>query len=106
MNIIAKTSPGEAAAFLSKCAYYIGNDSGLMHCAAACGVKTFGLYGPSWPHLYRPWGDHAAHIATEQDFAELTAFDGYDPKTLERSLMTSLSVDQVFEAFVRFIKAA
>ncbi len=106
MNIIAKTSPGEAAAFLSKCAYYIGNDSGLMHCAAACGVKTFGLYGPSWPHLYRPWGDHAAHIATEQNFDELTTFDGYDPKTLERSLMTSLSVDQVFEAFVRFIKAA
>ena len=105
MDIIAKTSPGEAAAFLSKSAFYIGNDSGLMHCAAACGVKTFGLFGPSWPHLYSPWGAHSAHIATAQNFDELVDFEGYDPKTLDHSLMTSLTVDTVYDAVASFVKS-
>lgn len=103
IDVIAKTTPGEAAAFLSSCDYYIGNDSGLMHCAAACGVKTFGLFGPSWPHLYSPWGEHTAFVATEKNFAELTDFEGYDAKTLDRSLMTDLSVDQVYDAFVKMV---
>jgi len=33
----------EAAACLQRCAVYIGNDSGLMHLAAAAGVPTVGL---------------------------------------------------------------
>jgi ADP-heptose:LPS heptosyltransferase len=33
----------EAAACLSRCAVFVGNDSGLMHLAAAAGVPTVGL---------------------------------------------------------------
>jgi heptosyltransferase-3 len=99
IDVIAKTTPGEAAAFLSHCAYYIGNDSGLMHCAAACGVKTLGLFGPSWPHLYSPWGEHSSYVSTAKDFAALTDFEGYDAKTLEHSLMFDLQCDEVYAAF-------
>tara|TARA_R110002126_G_scaffold13118_3_gene56506 strand:- start:22714 stop:23676 length:963 start_codon:yes stop_codon:yes gene_type:complete len=104
INVIAKTSPGEAAALLSLCAYYIGNDSGLMHCAAACGVKTFGLFGPSWPHLYSPWGGHCAHIATAKGFAELIDYNGYSAKSLKHSLMSSLDTDSVYRGVVGLIK--
>jgi lipopolysaccharide export system permease protein len=95
IDVIAKADPGTAAAALARCAFYVGNDSGLMHCAAAAGVPTFGLFGPSWPHIYGPWGAHAAYAATTKNFDQLTDFPGYDPRTLDRSLMDSLDVDTV-----------
>ena len=101
IDVIAKGNPGEAAAALARCTLYIGNDSGLMHSAAAAGVPTFGLFGPSWPHLYGPWGAHTAYAQTEQNFDQLIDFPGYDSKTVG-SLMTSLSVERVLldvEAF-------
>jgi lipopolysaccharide export system permease protein len=98
IDMIARIDPGTAAAALQRCAFYIGNDSGLMHCAAAAGIPTLGLFGPSWPHLYRPWGKKTAYVATPQDFAQLTAFEGYDPKTLKRSLMEGVTLEAVLEA--------
>lgn len=94
LDLIAKTDPGTAAAALSSCSFYIGNDSGLMHCAAAAGVPTLGLFGPSYPHLYRPWGPRCAYVATPQSFDELTAFEGYSPQTTA-SLMGGLTVEAV-----------
>ncbi len=102
---IAKGKPGEVAAALARASFYIGNDSGLMHMAAASGVPTFGVFGPSWPHLYRPWGEHTAFSRTPEDFAQLTDFPGYDPKTLKHSLMSSLSLDQVQSDVMRFLDA-
>lgn len=98
IDVIAKTDPGTAAAAIARCAFYIGNDSGLMHCAAAAGVPTLGLFGPSWPHLYAPYGPHCAYVSTPENFDQLTDFEGYDAKTLSRSLMGSLSVDAVKDA--------
>lgn len=101
IDVIAKTTPGEAAATLSRCNFYLGNDSGLMHCAAACGVPTLGLFGPSYPHIYAPWGEHTAYIRTPESFDELIAFDGYSPQTCG-CLMESLSVEAVKEKLTEF----
>lgn len=94
---IGKGTPGEAACAISHCDFFIGNDSGLMHAAAAGGVKTVGVFGPSWPHLYRPWGGHTAYAATPHTFAELTDFPGYDPKSLRQTLMSGLETDKVID---------
>lgn len=104
IDVIAKGNPAEAAACLNLCDFYIGNDSGLMHCAAAAGVKTFGVFGPSYPHWYAPWGEHTAYARTPETFDELIDFNGYDPKTLDRSLMLSLSVEAVKEKVSDFLK--
>lgn len=93
-DLIAKTDPGTAAAALSLCSFYIGNDSGLMHCAAAAGIPTLGLFGPSYPHLYRPWGEDCDFISTPESFDELIAYEGYAPKTAG-CLMGSLTVEAV-----------
>jgi len=100
VDLIAKGSPGDAAAALARCGFYLGNDSGLMHCAAAAGVPTMGVFGPSYPHIYAPWGRHTSYVTTRETFDELIAFDGYHPKTLDRSLMTSLDVRGVKKAIL------
>lgn len=104
IDCIAKGNPAQAAAAIARCDFYIGNDSGLMHCAAASGVPTFGVFGPSYPHLYAPWGEHTAYARTPETFDELIDFEGYHPKTLDRSLMVSLSVKDVISEINEFYK--
>jgi lipopolysaccharide export system permease protein len=99
---IAKGNPGQVAAALSLCDFYIGNDSGLMHAAAAASVPTVGVFGPSYPHLYGPWGEHTAYIQTPKTYDELIDFEGYDSKTLDRSLMGGLSVEDVIAVIEKF----
>ena len=101
IDLIGKGSPEFASACISLCDFYIGNDSGLMHCAAATGIPTFGLFGPSWPRLYSPWGRKTAYISTPKDFKQLTDYKGYSAKTAP-CLMEGLSVEDVVEAIKIF----
>ena len=94
IDVIAKADSGTAAAALSFCQFYLGNDSGLMHCAAAVGVPTLGLFGPSYPEAYRPWGSHCDYARTMETFGELIDYQDYDSKTAP-CLMKSLSVEMV-----------
>lgn len=102
IDVIAKADPGTVAAALARCAFYIGNDSGLMHIAAAVGTKTLGLFGPSYPHLYAPFGSHCDFIATPETFDELIAYEGYDSKTAP-CLMKSLTVEAVNKKLKDFL---
>jgi len=45
IDLGGKLSLSEAAACIQRCALYVGNDSGLMHLAAAAGTPTIGLCG-------------------------------------------------------------
>lgn len=99
---IAKGNPAEVACALSKCDFYIGNDSGLMHAAAACGIPTVGLFGPSYPHLYAPYGPHTSYAQTPETFDQLIDFEGYSPETLDRTLMDSLKTSKVIDIINNF----
>jgi heptosyltransferase III len=80
-----------AAAVLRRSALFIGNDTGLMHIAAASGAPTLGLFGPSPIDQYAPWGDRTATVRT--DAAPETMFgEGFDHRTTD-TLMDTLSVD-------------
>ncbi len=58
----------EAAACLACVALFVGNDSGLMHLAAAAGAPTLGLFGPTDAAEYAPSGRRTAvtTVATRQ----------------------------------------
>ena len=47
IDLVGKVDLLTAAAVLRRCALFIGNDTGLMHIAAASGTPTLGLFGPS-----------------------------------------------------------
>jgi len=68
-------------AVLRHAALFIGNDSGLMHMAAAAGVPTLGLFGPTDERLYGPWGPACAVV-----------------RDARSASMSSLTVDAVEQA--------
>jgi ADP-heptose:LPS heptosyltransferase len=62
IDLVGKIDLLTAYACLARAALYVGNDSGLMHLAAASGVPTLGLFGPSREAHYRPWGRYTATV--------------------------------------------
>ena len=56
-SLIGKTSLRTLAAVLERAALMVSNDNGPMHMAAALGVPVIGLFGPSDPAVWGPWGD-------------------------------------------------
>lgn len=49
----------ELAAWIAGARLYIGNDSGITHLAAAVGVSTIAIFGPSSPETWAPRGANA-----------------------------------------------
>ncbi|MEY4386709.1 MAG: hypothetical protein RLY20_1992 [Verrucomicrobiota bacterium] len=47
---------------LDDCAYFVGNDSGPGHVAAACGVPTFSIFGPQLSEWFTPLSSAAVSI--------------------------------------------
>lgn len=97
IDLVGRTDLLTAAAILRRAAFFVGNDTGLMHVAAAMGAPTLGLFGPSQAALYAPWGRHAAVAQTRLSYAELVYAPGFDHRSTD-TLMDTLSVDAAEEA--------
>jgi len=65
IDLTGATGLPEAVAWLRACALYVGNDSGLMHVAAALGTPTLGLFGSSNPDWTRPTGPYVEALAAD-----------------------------------------
>src|SRR5690606_12736868 len=103
VNLFEKGDLLTAAACLERAAFFIGNDSGLMHLAAAAGTPTLGLFGPSPEVRYRPWGPRASFVRTPESFEALTGAPGFD-FAARHCFMESLTVDAA-EAEARRLRA-
>ena len=97
IDLVGHVGLPTVTACMRRCAIYVGNDSGLMHMAAASGLPALGLFGPSRPERYAPWGLQTAWVTTQKSYEELIEVPNlYDPNI--GSLMESLSVDEVVAA--------
>src|SRR3546814_13713048 len=76
VNLFERGDLLTAAACLERADFFVGNDSGLMHLAAAAGTPTLGLFGPSPEARYRPWGPTASFVRTPESFEPLTDAPG------------------------------
>ncbi|MFB3777851.1 MAG: glycosyltransferase family 9 protein [Bryobacteraceae bacterium] len=62
----------ELACWLARARFYIGNDSGITHLAAAAGAEVLALYGPSDPAVWAPRGPNVRVIAAGQPGEPMT----------------------------------
>ncbi len=98
VNLVGRAPLPVLAALLARCRLYIGNDSGLMHLAAAAGCPTLGLFGPSPEWRYGPWGPHCALVRTPESYREIVEAPDFDHRHPTKSHMESLAVAPVLEA--------
>ena len=76
-----------SAAAIDRATLFVGNDSGLMHVAAALGQPTLGLFGPTEWWLYGPWGPRARTVASNETRGQFAPIE-------------DLTVERVFSAVV------
>jgi ADP-heptose:LPS heptosyltransferase len=79
------------AGVLKQCRYYLGNDSGVSHLAAALGVTTLVLFGPTDPALWAPRGPKMAVISGKKN----TAYPEKTRGKSDTSCFNCLSLDDV-----------
>jgi heptosyltransferase-2 len=60
--LVGQLTIRETAALLKKASLFVGNDSGIMHVAAAAGVPLVALFGPQSPLKFGPWSKKARVI--------------------------------------------
>jgi len=90
------------ATCIKRCDLFIGNDSGLMHMAAAMNIPTIGLFGPSYDNIYAPWGEKTLVIRTPQSRDELFSKLPYKGAN-KPNLMKDLTAETVIEKINSFI---
>lgn len=89
----------ETAAAFERVSLYVGNDSGLMHLAAAAGAPTIGLFGPTADAIYSPWGPKAVTVRVPRSHEEVKAEEGGKVTWhVSRNHMEDLAVETVENA--------
>ncbi|HBF42796.1 MAG TPA: lipopolysaccharide heptosyltransferase II [Desulfobacteraceae bacterium] len=68
-NVCGRTSLGEAMGLVGLCRFFVTNDSGLMHIAAALGVPTLAIFGSTDPVTTGPRGTRTRIVKHDIDCA-------------------------------------
>jgi heptosyltransferase-3 len=58
------------AQWLGRASLFIGNDSGISHLAAACGVPVVALFGPTDPRVWAPRGTYVRVVSSRDGAME------------------------------------
>jgi heptosyltransferase-2/heptosyltransferase-3 len=97
IGLAGKTSIGELAAVLERCALVIGPDSGPLHLAVAVGTPTVHLFGPADPRRFGPFGDPRWHVVVRSSRAcapcHRLAFPA--DQLADHACVADISVDEV-----------
>jgi len=91
VDLVGKCSLRVTMALLKRCALFIGNDSGIMHLAAAAGIPLVAIFGPQSPVKFGPWSERATVLYSQfpcspcrqKFFTECTASPRGKPECIE-----------------------
>jgi ADP-heptose:LPS heptosyltransferase len=103
INLTEDTDLLTAFACLKRARLFVGNDSGAMHLAAAAGIPTLGLFGPSDETLYGPWGADTRVVRGPRTYEQIRAVDPSFGQALCH--MMDLTVETVGEAAEELLAA-
>lgn len=93
-SIAGLTGLQDLAAVFKRASLLITNDNGPMHMAAALGVPIVGLFGPSDPRVWGPWGKGHRILYKGLDCRACFHPDCFQG---ERNCMRLISLDEVWE---------
>lgn len=91
-----RTSVREMMALIRRCGFFVTNDSGPMHIAAAFGVPLVAVFGPTDHTTTSPWTDRAAIVRSETDCAPCLKREC----PTDHRCMMAVTVDMVVKAAV------
>ncbi len=93
-----RTSLKQMSGLIKNCGFILANDSGPMHMAAALGIPTLGIFGPTDPAKHGPYSTNSGYVLKDDLFCIICNF-------LEcpynHECMLHLSNQKVLEAFER-----
>lgn len=87
------------AAVLSKCRLYVGNDSGVSHIAAACGVPSVCVFGPTDPVTWSPRGREVRIISNNAECSP--CLPGRENYCADRECLLGVGVSEVLREAVK-----
>ena len=67
LNLVGTCGLRTSMAILAQSTAFVGNDSGIMHLAAASGVPTVAVFGPTSPVRFGPWGVNTRVVYSKCD---------------------------------------
>jgi lipopolysaccharide heptosyltransferase I len=94
INLAGKTGLKELVSLTAKAEFFVCNDTGPMHIAAALGVPVFALFGPANPTRTGPYGSNSTIIQEALDCSPCYA---HKPCTkFNWRCMNDLTVEKVY----------
>lgn len=97
INMVGKTSIAESMMLTKKCKCVVGVDTGMMHIAAAVGIPTVSIFGPTNPYTHGAYGDKAKFIY-DVKYCEKSPCYGSKMyvKCTDRKCLKKISVNEVY----------
>lgn len=92
MMVFDSMSLSLLSSVLSHCRLLVGNDSGVAHLAAALGVRTIVLFGPTSPRQWAPLGRHVTVMR------DTRGCKGCETPGAGHTCLENLTVEEVLEA--------
>jgi heptosyltransferase-2 len=109
VDLVGKCTLRETIALLKRCVLFVGNDSGIMHLAAAAGTPLVALFGPQSPVKFGPWSRRAKVIYKGMKCSPCRQkfFSECEPSARMRPVcMEAISVEEVFQESVQISGSA
>lgn len=95
LNGAGQTSLKQTAAIIERCLLFIGNDSSPLHLAAAVKTPVVGIYGPSNPDNFHPFGVEHIIVRKERPCAPCFHFIGTNPFWQRTSCRRCKAFDEI-----------
>jgi heptosyltransferase-2 len=106
-DLVGKHDLRMTLAVLARCSLFFGNDSGIMHLAAAVGVPVVAIFGPTSPTRFGPWGPRTAVLSAPKPCAHCREKNLTECEKAENGRMycvLEISVDQAVTACDRMLE--
>ena len=105
INLVGKTTIIESMLVAKQCKCIVGVDTGMMHIAAAVGIYTVSIMGPTSPYKHGAYANNASFIYHPELCEKVSCYGTRDyARCKDRKCLKNISVDEVCEAIVKNVK--